>query len=150
MSHLRQLRMMIDELILKADARDCLLQQGRDRYADRIRCDRDFQQLLSSLQDYIESHGTAPATAAKSQATATPSANAGGSTVIKTTVGRIASRSRNYRRRDRVRIQLKVSRPLAQILETLQKSQVRPGETVEEILWESQRMKDLASLVGVQ
>ncbi|MEZ6060453.1 MAG: hypothetical protein R3C19_08835 [Planctomycetaceae bacterium] len=159
MSHLKQLRMMLDELILKADARDCLLAQGRDRYADRIPCDRDFEQLLSSLRDYVESH-SGPEPQAATVSAADQNAVGEAPTVIRTTVGRMGvgrmgvgrmgKPGSTSRRRDRVRIQLKVSRPLAQILDALQKNKVRPGETIESILWESRRMKDLARLIGVK
>lgn len=123
LSHLQRLRSLIDALILKVDARECLEQNGRERYASRIQCDDDYRELLSSVEDWLTSHKSESSDLALEQ---TPS-----------------------RQAEDVRVRLRLTRRLAQILMTLQASGLSTSQHIEALLWESGQIKDAASLMNI-
>lgn len=127
MSHLRQLRIMLDELEVKLDARNCLHRNGRERYARRIQVEDEFNEFLQSVNDLVASHlGSAETT---------------GGTVVPT--------SSTTTDDGFVRIQLKLSHALVKVLQVVRQEHVKASTLVEEVLWSSPRVRDTARLAGI-
>ena len=53
------------------------------------------------------------------------------------------------KRGDKIRVQLKLSPALIRVLQTVRQEDFRASELVEEILWDSARVRDAAHLVGI-
>jgi len=53
------------------------------------------------------------------------------------------------KRGDTIRVQLKLSPALIRVLQTVRQEDFRASELVEEILWDSARVRDAARLVGI-
>ncbi|MEO2031116.1 MAG: hypothetical protein ABGZ35_03420 [Planctomycetaceae bacterium] len=134
MSHIQQLRKMLDELEIKLDAQMCLQHNGRHRYARRIPVDQSAGEILRSLRDLVDSHLARPVSP------------------IAATIGNHQRRGESDQRRDRstVRIQLKLSPALVRVLQTVRQERVKASELVESVLWSSPRVQDTALLAGIR
>ncbi len=138
MGHLQQLRIMLDELAVKLDARDCLERNNRHRYAARIQVESEFTKFLESMQDLVSSHlGSAGGIASSESSVA-------GSVSDVSQVPVAASKDGS------VRIQLKLSPALVRVLQAVRQENVKASQFVEEVLWEAPRVQDTASLAGIQ
>jgi hypothetical protein len=134
MEHLQQLRMMLDELAVKLDARDCLENNRRHRYAARIQVESELMKFLDSMQDLVASHfgkSDEPAVTDESVAGTIPKASAASKTTA-------------------IRIQLKLSPALVRVLQAVRQENVKASELVEEVLWQAPRIQDIAQLAGIQ
>ena len=136
MSHLRRLRSMLDELELRLDARVCLQQHGRDRYASRIRVDDEFNEFLQSVNDLIAGH------LAQTKLPGPEESPVAGAVIPASQVPSEASSGL-------VRIQLKLSPSLVRVLQAVRQQHVRASDLVEEVLWSSPRIRDTARLAGI-
>ena len=132
MSHLRRLRAMIDELIIKVDAKECLTEHGRNRFASRIETDTAIQEMLESLNDYVQAHLAGP------QPTSTPSIDSG-QVRVKSAPGNCET----------VRVQMKMSVALLKTLRAMRTDQRNASHLVENILWDCQTIQDAARLKGI-
>ena len=134
MSHIQNLRKMLDELEIKLDAQMCLQRNGRHRYANRIPVDKNAGEILESLQDLIDSYLAKPVSP------------------IAATIGDHDHQSSSEQRRDRstIRIQLKLSPALVRVLQTVRQERVKASELVESVLWSSPRVQDTAQLAGIR
>ena len=134
MPPIRHLRMMLDELEIKLDAQMCLEENGRQRYAQRIPVERDFNALLQAVQDLVDSYQDKPEL----------------SMVESISNQRQVSRSDAPRDQTTVRVQLKLSPPLVRVLQAVRHEQAKASELVESVLWDSLRVQDIAHLAGIQ
>jgi len=128
---------MLDELELRLDARVCLQQHGRDRYAGRIRVEDELNEFLQSVNDLIAGH--LPQTKRPASPEESPVAGA----VIPVSAAQPEASA------GLVRIQLKLSPSLVRVLQAVRQQDVRASDLVEEVLWSSPRIRDTARLAGI-
>ena len=123
---------MIDELIIKTDAKECLAQHGRQQYANRIRTDNGVQQMLESLNDYVQSHLSHSSDSSGKLSDSVPltSQDAADSS-------------------DKTKVQVQMSISLIRTLRAMRSAQRDASQLVEEVLWESQAIRDAARLKGI-
>ena len=134
MPPIRHLKKMLDELEVKLDARKCLQDNGRHRYARRIPVERGFLDFLKSLQDLIDDY-------------LLPSEPAPESSV---NTAEAASKSQGRSNQSSVRIQLKLSPALVRVLQTVKREQVKASDLVESVMWNSPRIQNTAQLAGIR
>ena len=132
MSHLLRLRAMIDELIIKVDAKECLTEHGRTRYASRIETDAAIQEMLESLDDYVQAHMSGSER-----------------TVAQSIDSRRVQEKASSDLSEIVRVQMKMSVSLLKTLRAMRTHQRNASELVERILWDSQPIQDAARLKGI-
>ncbi|MCH2201892.1 MAG: hypothetical protein MK102_07970 [Fuerstiella sp.] len=134
MPPIRHLKKMLDELEVKLDARKCLQDNGRHRYARRIPVERGFLNFLKSLQNLIDDY-LSPASSASKPLVNTVEAD---------------SKSHGPSDQSTVRIQLKLSPALVRVLQTAKQEQVKASDLVESVMWNSPRIQDTAQLAGIR
>lgn len=138
MGHLQQLRIMLDELAVKLDARDCLERNNRHRYAARIQVESEFTKFLESMQDLVSSYLSSTGGVVSSESS------------VPRSISDISPVPAAASKDGSVRIQLKLSPALVRVLQAVRQENVKASQFVEEVLWEAPRVQDTARLAGIQ